>query len=216
MRLNRTLTTVQHGLCVYVNWQFKQRAAPGPLPQRIRMRFASLALAVALGCATQAAAQSQSSTGHRVWPAVGNWQVMLGTLPDGRLICTAHHKAVQMNGYGYTLGFSFSGQESRLALIHMGPDAPSAAEISLQADGRFVADFAALANGGQGIMPGNALHPINAIMPGDSYTRVVIPALSHAREMTVTAGNQHYSFRLAGFSQTTAQLVQCARLANQP
>jgi hypothetical protein len=176
----------------------------------------SLAFTAILSFSAQATAQSQSSTGHRVWAAVGNWQVMLGTLPDGRRICTAQHKAVQMKGYGYTLGFSFSGQESRLALIHMGPDAPSAAEISLQADGRPVADFAALANGGQGIGPGNALHPINAIMPDDSYTRVVIPALSRARELTVIAGNQRYSFQLAGFSQTTAQLVQCARLANQP
>lgn len=179
------------------------------------MRFATpLAFAAALAFGAQAAAQS--SNGHGVWPAVGNWQVMLGTLSDGRRICTAQHNAVQMKGYGYTLGFSFSGEQSRLSLIYIGPGAPSAAEISLQADGRPVADFAAITSGGRGMGPGNALYPINAILPGDSYTRVIIPALSRARELTITAGTRRYSFDLAGFSQTTAELVQCARLANQP
>lgn len=185
------------------------------------MRFAtSLALAAALAFGAQSLPQAvgqsaNPNTGHRTWPAVGNWQVFLGTLPDGQRTCTVQHNAVQMNGYGYTAGFSFSGHESRFSMIHIGPGAPIATVISLQADGQPVASFAAISSGSS-FGPGNNLHPLNAIMPGNSYIRVVSPALSRAREMTVTAGNQTYSFDLAGFNRMTPELVECARLAAQP
>jgi hypothetical protein len=130
---------------------------------------------------------------------VGDWQVVASHLPDGRRICTAQHNVVQMTGYGYTAGFSFSARESRFGLLHVGPGARAATEISIRADGRPVASFAAVSSAGYG--SGNALHPINAIMPGDSYVRVVSPALSRAREMTVIAGKLSYRFELGDFGQ---------------
>jgi hypothetical protein len=150
------------------------------------------------------------NTGDRAWPAVSNWQVFSGHLPDGRRICTAQHNVVQMTGYGYTVGFSFSERESRFALLHIGPGAPAATEIAIQADGRPVASFAAVSSAGYG--PGNALHPINAIMPGDSYLRVVSLALSRAREMTVIAGKLSYRFELGDFGQMSREMTQCALL----
>jgi len=151
---------------------------------------------------------------YKDWPPVGQWQVFLGMLPDGRWVCTAQRDAIQRNGYAYSLGFSFSGQESRLSILHIGPGAPSPAELSLQADGKPVASFAAIS--GKAFGPKNVLHPINALMPGDSYIRVVLPALSRARELTITDGDRRYSFNLAGLRRTTPDLAECARLAVQP
>jgi hypothetical protein len=172
-----------------------------------KIAAAVAAAAIALAVTARPAPAANTNT----WPAAGNWQVISGTLADGQHICTAQHKAVQMNGFGYTLGFSFSEGQSRLSIIHVGPGAPLTASVSINADGRPVASFAAI-SGGPGFGPGNALHPIISIMPGDSFSRVLIPALSAAHNMTITAGNRSYNFALADFSGMVNELSDCARL----
>jgi hypothetical protein len=181
------------------------------------MRLAiSLAVTAALVFSAQPLprAAAQGKPAYKDWPSVGHWQVFLKTALDGQRVCTDLRDAIKRDSYSYTLELSISAQESHLTLLHIGPGAPKPAEISLEADGRPVASF--VATNGAAYGPDNVLHPINAVMPGDSYSRLVLPALSQARELTVIAGNRRYPFELADLRRTTTDLAECARLAAQP